>query len=162
MFIELEGEPSGIVIAERFVTKRFTLIAMKPVFALRIKGVSRSLHDFLMLHYNLFPHCFKFFLHPSNAEIEIISQKIILALWVCFYNLCRVHESLRMTPAMALGVTDHIWSISELIASALDPTDAPPLPPVERPNTLRAGYAPFKPYVISGGRAAARPSPKKS
>jgi hypothetical protein len=27
-------------------------------------------------------------------------------LWIAFYNLCRVHESLRCTPAMALGVTE--------------------------------------------------------
>jgi hypothetical protein len=34
------------------------------------------------------------------------------------YNLCRVHETLRVTPAMALGVTDHLWSIAELIDAA--------------------------------------------
>jgi len=33
-----------------------------------------------------------------------------------------VHESLRITPAMALGVADHVWSIDELIASS---TEAP-------------------------------------
>ena len=65
-----------------------------------------------------------------------------------------------MTPAMALGVRDHIWSIGELIHAAQEPSDAPPLPPVERPDTLQ-GRAPFKPYVIGGGRAAARPSAKK-
>lgn len=40
-------------------------------------------------------------------------------LFVSHYNLCRVHEALRITPAMALGVTDHIWSIGELIDAAL-------------------------------------------
>jgi hypothetical protein len=38
-----------------------------------------------------------------------------IALHVAYYNLCRVHETLRTTPAMALGVTDHIWSIAELL-----------------------------------------------
>jgi hypothetical protein len=32
------------------------------------------------------------------------------------YNFCRVHQSLRITPAMAAGVTDHVWEISEVIA----------------------------------------------
>jgi transposase-like protein/IS1 family transposase len=41
--------------------------------------------------------------------------KAALALWFCFYNWCRVHKTLRMTPAMAAGITDHIWSISELL-----------------------------------------------
>jgi hypothetical protein len=42
-----------------------------------------------------------------------------VSLYVAHYNLCRVHESLRCTPAIALGITDHIWSISELIEAAL-------------------------------------------
>jgi hypothetical protein len=60
-------------------------------------------------------------------------------------------------PAMALGVTDHIWTIGELIAAAQEPSDGPPLPPVETPDTLQ-GRTPFKPYVIKGGRAAPRQS----
>jgi hypothetical protein len=35
------------------------------------------------------------------------------------YNFCRVHEALRITPAMQLGLTDHIWSVAELLAAAL-------------------------------------------
>jgi len=31
---------------------------------------------------------------------------------------CRVHEALRVTPAMQLGVTDHVWTISELVEAA--------------------------------------------
>ena len=32
-----------------------------------------------------------------------------------YYNFVRVHKSLRMTPAMAGGVTDHIWTVPELM-----------------------------------------------
>src|SRR5438477_12687303 len=42
------------------------------------------------------------------------------ALYAAWYNLCRVHETLRITPAMQLGVTDHVWRIGELIDAALD------------------------------------------
>jgi IS1 family transposase len=45
-----------------------------------------------------------------------------VALYGMHYNFCRVHEALRITPAMQLGVTDHIWSIGELIDAALDGT----------------------------------------
>ena len=41
--------------------------------------------------------------------------KAALALWFAFYNFCRSHKSIRMTPAMSAGITDHIWSISELL-----------------------------------------------
>jgi hypothetical protein len=101
------------------------------------------------------------FTRLTNAfSKKLANHQTAIALWVCFYNLCRVHETLRMTPAMALGVADHIWSIGELIGAAQEPEEAPPLPPVVRPNTL-GGRTPFKPYVIAGGRAAASPRKRK-
>ena len=42
-----------------------------------------------------------------------------VALYAAHYNFCRVHETLRITPAMQLGVTDHVWSIGELLDAAL-------------------------------------------
>jgi hypothetical protein len=39
-----------------------------------------------------------------------------LALYFAFYNFCRVHKTLRVTPAMEAGIRDHIWAISELLA----------------------------------------------
>lgn len=38
-----------------------------------------------------------------------------LALHFAHYNFCRIHGSLRITPAMAAGITDHVWSLGELI-----------------------------------------------
>ncbi len=46
------------------------------------------------------------------------NHRAAVALYVAHYNLCRVHETIRMTPAMALGITDHIWDIGELIEAA--------------------------------------------
>ena len=42
-----------------------------------------------------------------------------ISLHVAFYNLCRVHESLRSTPAMALGIADRVWTMGDLIDAAL-------------------------------------------
>ncbi len=41
-----------------------------------------------------------------------------VALWFAFYNFCRVHKSLRTTPAMAAGISDHVWSVRELLEAA--------------------------------------------
>jgi hypothetical protein len=30
------------------------------------------------------------------------------------YNFARVHKTLRITPAMAAGITDHVWSLEEI------------------------------------------------
>lgn len=41
-----------------------------------------------------------------------------LALHFMFYNFGRIHKTLRITPAMAAGVSDHIWSLEEIAALA--------------------------------------------
>jgi IS1 family transposase len=38
-----------------------------------------------------------------------------VALYFMYYNFCRIHQSLRVTPAMEAGVTDHVWEIQEII-----------------------------------------------
>jgi hypothetical protein len=46
-----------------------------------------------------------------------------VALYFMHYNFCRVHQTLRVTPAMAAGVADHVWEISEILdlLAAKDP-----------------------------------------
>ena len=39
-----------------------------------------------------------------------------LALHFMHYNFCRVHKTVKMTPAMAAGVADHVWSVGEIVA----------------------------------------------
>lgn len=39
-----------------------------------------------------------------------------VALHFVHYNFCRVHQTLRCTPAMEAGLTDHVWSLGELIS----------------------------------------------
>ncbi len=87
---------------------------------------------------------------------KLENHRAAVALWVAFYNLCRVHETLRCTPAMALGVTDHIWTIAELVQAALEPSDVPPLPKPTPETTLRPGYRPFRPVVLRGGKLTAK------
>jgi len=42
-----------------------------------------------------------------------------VSLYVAHYNLCRIHESLRSTPAMAIGIADQVWTIGDLLDAAL-------------------------------------------
>ena len=39
-----------------------------------------------------------------------------LALYFAFYNFCRIHKTLRVSPAMAAGVTDRLWSLDDIVA----------------------------------------------
>ena len=43
-----------------------------------------------------------------------------LALHFAFYNSCRVHSALRITPAMESGLTDHVWNLPELLMEAVE------------------------------------------
>jgi IS1 family transposase len=44
-----------------------------------------------------------------------------VALYFFHYNFCRVHSTLRVTPAMEAGLTDHVWSLEELVAVLPEP-----------------------------------------
>jgi transposase-like protein len=72
----------------------------------------------------------------------------------CVYNFCTEHESLRRpgligghkwlarTPAMATGITDHCWSVRELLSYQVPPAKWTPLMPRGRPsNALKAKIA---------------------
>lgn len=49
---------------------------------------------------------------------KLDNLKAAVALWFFFYNFRRVHTTLRVTPAMQAGLTDHIWEWPELFARA--------------------------------------------
>jgi IS1 family transposase len=56
------------------------------------------------------------FTRLTNAfSKKLENLKAAVALHFAHYNFVRIHGSLRVTPAMEAGVTDHLWSISELI-----------------------------------------------
>jgi len=38
-----------------------------------------------------------------------------VALHCMYYNFCRIHQTLRVTPAMEAGISNHVWSLQELI-----------------------------------------------
>lgn len=38
-----------------------------------------------------------------------------IAIYTMHYNFCRIHHALRVTPAMEAGITDHVWSLEEII-----------------------------------------------
>lgn len=40
--------------------------------------------------------------------------KAAFAVWFAFYNFCRVHGALRITPAMEAGSSDHVWTMNEM------------------------------------------------
>lgn len=57
------------------------------------------------------------FTRLTNAfSKKLENLKAAAALWFAYYNFCRVHGSIRVTPAMQAGLTDRIWKLEELAA----------------------------------------------
>jgi transposase-like protein/IS1 family transposase len=59
------------------------------------------------------------FARKTNAISKKLSMlKAAVALFVIWYDFCRVHQTLRVTPAMEAGITDRVWSLAELLGAA--------------------------------------------
>jgi hypothetical protein len=95
-------------------------------------------------------HAFEFFKNAGRKSLDqwlfkkLENHVAAVALYVAHYNLCRVHEALKMTPAKAIGVADRVWAIGDLIDAALA---TQPITPVPTASERRKQF-----MVIEGGR----------
>jgi hypothetical protein len=56
------------------------------------------------------------FTRLTNGFSKKIENHIYaISLYFMYYNFCRIHKTLRVTPAMETGITDHIWDLEEVI-----------------------------------------------
>ncbi|HKF52552.1 MAG TPA: IS1 family transposase [Candidatus Acidoferrales bacterium] len=56
------------------------------------------------------------FTRLTNAfSKKLENLKAALALYFAWYNFCRIHSTLRVTPAMAAGISSHVWSLGEIL-----------------------------------------------
>lgn len=57
------------------------------------------------------------FMRLTNAfSKKVENPAAAVALYFMYYNCGRVHQTLRVTPAMEAVVSDHVWSIEEIVA----------------------------------------------
>ena len=57
------------------------------------------------------------FTRLTNAfSKKIENHAASVAIWFMYYNFVRIHSTLRVTPAMEAGISDHVWSIEEMCA----------------------------------------------
>src|SRR5271165_2284807 len=77
------------------------------------------------------------FTRLTNAfSKKVENHAAAVALWFAYYNFCRVHQTLRVTPAMEAGIADHVWSIQEMCL--LLPEKAPSSREMEKMLVLKA------------------------
>ena len=46
---------------------------------------------------------------------KLENLRAALALYFAYYNFCRIHSTIKTTPAIAAGITNHVWTIKELL-----------------------------------------------
>jgi IS1 family transposase len=57
------------------------------------------------------------FTRLTNAfSKKVENHRHMLAIYYMYYNYCRVHQTLRVTPAMEAGLSAHVWSMGELVS----------------------------------------------
>jgi IS1 family transposase len=55
------------------------------------------------------------FTRLTNAFSKKLDNHVrALALYFAFYNFCRIHKTLKVSPAMAAGITDKLWSLEDI------------------------------------------------
>jgi len=56
------------------------------------------------------------FIRLTNAvSKKIENHAAMVSLYLMYYNFGRVHQTLRVTPAMEAGLSDHVWSVEEIV-----------------------------------------------
>lgn len=134
IFIAADGDKTGYYAREKLVGVKRTPVTGAPA------KISTSYIERVNLSLRMAQRRFTRLTNGFSKKYE--NHCAAVALFVMHYNFCRVHETLRITPAMQLGVTDHIWTISELVNAALSG---------KVQTTVAAAKSGFR--VIQGGKS---------
>ena len=114
MLVKIYGEPAGTTGERKYspaecTGTRKTAIAGNP----DPKHVSTSYVERANLTMRMHMRRFTRLTNAFSKKVENHAHAV--ALHFMFYNFCRIHKSLRITPAMAAGVSDHVWSLDEVV-----------------------------------------------
>lgn len=85
------------------------------------KNVSTNFVERQNLTMRMSIHRFTRLTNGFSKKVE--NHACAVALHYMHYNFCRIHKTLRVTPAMAAGVTDHVWTMED-IAVLLEAAEA--------------------------------------
>ena len=85
-------------------------IVGQPVYA----HVSTSICERNNLNMRMGMRRFTRLTNAFSKKVENLEHSV--ALHFMNYNFCRIHGSLRVTPAMEAGIADHVWSLEEVVA----------------------------------------------
>ena len=117
MLVKLYGEPKGNTPERKYSPgeccgTRKRRITGQPVR----KDISTSYVERMNLNIRMGSRRFTRLTNAFSKKVE--NHAHAMAVYFAYYNFCRIHQTLRVTPAMQAGISDHVWSLEELAALA--------------------------------------------
>jgi IS1 family transposase len=85
-------------------------------------------------------HMRRFTRLTNGFSKKVESHTNAVALHFMYYNFCRIHKTLRVTPAMAAGVTDRLWDVKDIVA-LIEAKESAETPKVRGPYKRRVAIA---------------------
>jgi IS1 family transposase len=109
--------------AGRYSPAACTGISKKPITGCpKTEHVSTSYVERQNLTMRMAMRRFTRLTNAFSKKLENLEHAV--SLHFMFYNFCRVHQTLRVTPAMEAGLADHVWAIDDLLALIPEPERA--------------------------------------
>lgn len=118
--VKIYGEPRATAASERGWYQPGKVIGALPMSVMgnpRAAAVSTSYVERQNLTMRMQMRRFTRLTNAFSKKLEHL--KAHTALHFAHYNFVRLHQTLRVTPAMAAGLTDHLWNLEELLARAV-------------------------------------------
>lgn len=117
MLHKLYGEPKGRGNEKRYSPADCCGVRRKKVIGNPVKkDISTSFVERQNLTMRMSMRRFTRLTNAFSKKVENLAAAV--ALHFMYYNFCRIHQSLRVTPAMEAGLSDHVWSLEEIAALA--------------------------------------------
>lgn len=115
MLIKLYGnEGAGKEDARRYSPAEVTGTEKRPITGNPVmKDVSTSYVERQNLTMRMHMRRFTRLTNAFSKKLE--NHMHAISLYFMFYNFCKIHKTLRVTPAMEAGIDDHVWDLEEVI-----------------------------------------------
>jgi IS1 family transposase len=115
MLVKIYGESTEQKVEKRYSPAKFTgskveVVAGNP----DRKHISTSYAERQNLTMRMSMRRFTRLTNGFSKKVENLAHSV--ALHFMYYNFARIHKTLRVTPAMEAGISDHVWSLEEIAA----------------------------------------------
>lgn len=112
--VKIYGTPEGSSEERRYSPSECIGAEKKPITGSpNPEHISTSFAERQNLNMRMHMRRFTRLTNAFSKKVE--NHALAVALFTTYYNFVRIHKTLRVTPAMAAGVTDRLWEISDVV-----------------------------------------------